>query len=194
MGQEAIKGENNFFQFVFCKGFKAGLNEIAGIFEVLQVIMLSALDPVGNCFQIVKAMKLANQSCPKLIFDMVFKQKREAFLNFGEEFLAAWKINGSAIFCRTVIDIHCDKGDQLAISDLFFILSMNSGRSFWSSGSPPVMQTPSNQPRRFSRKVKKSASEIIGGSLVFRTRDALWHQGQRKLQPVVKTVAAILPG
>ena len=98
MRQEAIKGENNFFQFVFCKGFKTGLNEIAGIFEVLQVIMLRALNPMGNFFQIVKVVKIANQSCPKLIFDMVFEQKRKAFLNLGQKFLPAWQINGCAIF------------------------------------------------------------------------------------------------
>ena len=65
-----------------------------------------------------------------------------------------------------------------------------SGRSFWSVGSPPVTQTPSNMPRRFFRKEKKSSSLTWGQVSAERTRGALWQNGQRKLQAPTNAVQA----
>ena len=70
---------------------------------------------------------------------------------------------------------------------------MKSSKSGCSVGSPPVMQTPSRIPFRFLRKsntspVSYSASTVPGSSSL------LWQNGQRKLQPPVKTVAATWPG
>ena len=63
-----------------------------------------------------------------------------------------------------------------------------------SSGSPPVMHTPSRILFLVLRKAKMSSSEISESFSLRKTRLRLWQNGQRKLQPPVNTVQAMCSG
>ena len=77
-------------------------------------------------------------------------------------------------------------------SSLIFVT--NRSRSGSSVGSPPVTQTPSSTPRRFSSTAKISSSGITGSHSGCCTRFPFWQNGQRKLHPPENNVHATLPG
>ena len=73
----------------------------------------------------------------------------------------------------------------------FRISSMKGISPAQSVGSPPLTQTPS---RNFARLAISAYIPAIGSVSISPVTSALlWHQGQRKLQPTVKTTAATRP-
>ena len=56
------------------------------------------------------------------------------------------------------------------------------------------MQIPERTFFLFLKKLKSSSSGMRFEEEAFKTKFELWQKGQRKLQPLVKTVAATCPG